>query len=104
MRCSRKDSGLLWLKYVRCLSTSATSKIFPVRIRSEKSLNRSFQSFAGEVKSPLRDLKSSSQSQNEIVCRKPTSEAFETITSTKESVDASRNGSNGTDPAPICFV
>src|SRR2546427_3021540 len=42
---SRNDSGLLRLRDTRLFSTAATSMSDPVRIRSEFSLNRCFQSW-----------------------------------------------------------
>src|ERR1051325_4070147 len=91
IRCSRKLSGLRWLKNVRFLSTSATSKMSPVRIFSEKSLKRSFQSWAGDEKSSERFFKSISHSPDEIGGRKPTSEALATGTRTRELVAARRS-------------
>src|SRR5271157_682570 len=43
---SRKDSDLSWARISRLFSTAATSVSDPVRMRSEFSLNRSFQSAA----------------------------------------------------------
>src|SRR5215216_5800115 len=66
IRCSRKERGLRLLRYVKCLSTPATSKMSPVRIFSENSLKRSFQSLAGVEKSSASALKSMSHSPDEI--------------------------------------
>src|ERR1044072_6812467 len=91
IRCSRKENSLILLKYVKCLSTSATSKMSPLRIFSENSLKRSFQSLAGDEKSSANALKSNSHSPDEIGARRPTSAALVTGTKTTELLAARRS-------------
>src|SRR5260370_18137252 len=73
---SRNDSGLLRLNDTRLFSTAATSISDPVRIRSELSLNRSFQSL-WELNLPFSSTPETlPDSTGRITGRKPTAGAL----------------------------
>src|SRR5215469_853526 len=87
---SRKERGLLLLRDTRLLRTAATSMSDPVRMRSEFSLKRCFQSGC-ELSFPLsRKPKTFIDSVERITERRPTVSAFDCGTMTRNPLETMR--------------
>src|SRR5690349_224444 len=87
---SRKESGLLLLRETKLLSTTATSKREPVRMRSEFSLKRCFQSWC-EFSLPFSRKPSTLLASFErITARNPTESAFDCGTITRKPLETMR--------------
>src|SRR5579864_979748 len=87
---SRKERGLLRLRETRLLRTTATSRREPVRMRSEFSLKRCFQSWC-EFSLPFsRKPSTLLASLERITARKPTDSAFDCGTITRKPLETIR--------------
>src|SRR6202795_1297370 len=84
---SRKERGLLRLRETRLLRTTATSRREPVRMRSEFSLKRCFQSWC-ELSLPFsRKPRTFVDSVERITERRPTVIAFDCGTMTRKPLE-----------------
>src|ERR1700731_2073763 len=87
---SRKESGLLLLRDTKLLRTTATSRREPVRMRSEFSLKRCFQSW-WEFSLPFSKNPSTLLASLErITARNPTDSAFDCGTITRKPLETIR--------------
>src|ERR1700758_837820 len=87
---SRKERGLLRLRETRLLRTTATSRRDPVRMRSEFSLKRCFQSWC-EFSLPVsRKPRTFEASLVRITARNPTVSAFDCGTITRSPLETMR--------------
>src|SRR5713101_2441076 len=87
---SRKERGLLRLRETRLLRTTATSRREPVRMRSEFSLKRCFQSW-WELSLPFsRNPRTLLASLERITERSPTASAFDCGTMTRNPLETMR--------------
>src|SRR3984893_11524397 len=87
---SRKERGLLRLRETRLLRTTATSRRDPVRMRSEFSLKRCFQSW-WELSLPVsRKPRTLLDSAERITERRPTVIAFDCGTITRKPLETMR--------------
>src|SRR6266446_9337303 len=87
---SRKESGLLLLRETKLLRTTATSRREPVRMRSEFSLKRCFQSWC-EFSLPLsRKPSTLLASLERITALSPTDSAFDCGTITRNPLETMR--------------